>query len=273
MFTYEDYMSAAAYIKSQVESIPKTALVLGSGLGLMTDRLTSAVKLPYASIPRFPQSKNPSHEGCLYCGSLAGKSLFVFSGRTHCYEGYSMAEVSFYVTVLGLLGVKNLILTNAAGGINKAYNVGDIMMITDHIKLCSESPAVGVADPRLGLQFFDMSDAYAARLQKIALESAKKHSIALREGVYLYCMGPQYETPAEICAFRCMGADAVGMSTVPEVIAAAKAGISVLGFSLITNMAAGVTHKKLDDREVVETANKNGRILAELIEEITARLA
>lgn len=255
-------------MRETVGCVPDTALVLGSGLSSLTEEMTVTRRIPYTQIPGFPRPTNPSHAGELLCGTLAGREVLVFSGRAHVYEGYTMAEVSFYVTVLGLLSVRRMVITNAAGAVNRDFVPGDIMLITDHIKLSGESPVTGPADKRLGPMFFDLSAAYSPALCRLAREAAVRLSLPLREGVYLYCGGPQYETPAEIRAFRTLGADAVGMSTVPEVIAAGKAGIEILGFSILTNMAAGISDAPLDDREVVETAEKSGGRLAALIREI-----
>lgn len=272
MLDYENYSAAAEFIKSKLGRVPRTALVLGSGLGFIREELESCTKIHYADIPGFPVSTNPSHEGCIYSGRLVGVDLLVFSGRVHCYEGYTMEETAFYATVLGLLGVENLIITNSAGGINKSYNVGDIMIITDHIKLTALSPVSGQYDPRLGKKFCDMTRAYSPKLIRLAESAARSRCIPLHKGIYFYCAGPQYETPAEIKAFRILGADAVGMSTVPEVIAAAKSGINVLGFSLITNMAAGITGDVLDDSDVVATAARSGKNLAAVIEDVITQI-
>lgn len=268
MFSYERYAGAADFLRTAIGPVPDTALVLGSGLSCLAKTMEVGRRIPYVQIPGFPRPTNPSHAGELLCGTLAGRNVLVFSGRTHVYEGYTMAEVSFYVTVLGLLSVRRMLITNAAGAVNREFTPGDIMLITDHVKLSGESPATGPLDERLGPLFFDMSAAYSPALCQSAREAAARLSLPLREGVYLYCAGPQYETPAEIRAFRALGADAVGMSTVPEVIAAARAGIEVLGFSLLTNMAAGISDVPLSDREVVETAERSGERLAALIREI-----
>ena len=272
MFSYERYAAAADFLREAIGAVPDTALVLGSGLSLLAEEMEVRRRIPYADIPGFPRPTNPSHAGELLCGTLSGREVLVFSGRTHGYEGYTMAEVSFYVTVLGLLSVRRMIITNAAGAVNPDFAPGDIMLITDHIKMCGESPATGPVDARLGSLFFDLSAAYSPALCRLTREAANRLSLPLREGVYLYCAGPQYETPAEIRAFRTLGADAVGMSTVPEVIAAARAGIEVLGFSLLTNMAGGISKAPLCDREVVEIAGKSGGRLASLMREVLQSL-
>lgn len=250
MLSYDKAKRAADYLIGVLPGIPDTALVLGSGLHRLSDELTGAVAVKYEDIPFLPMATNTAHKGVLYYGSLAGSKVLVFSGRWHCYEGYSMAEAVFFIKVLSLLSVNKLIVTNAAGGINESFSVGDIMMITDHIKLTGDSPLSGLHEPQFGTRFFDMSTAYDRSLQKTAVSAAKEVKLPLHQGVYIYAAGPQYETPAEVRAFRTMGADAVGMSTVPEVIMARSCGIRVLGFSLITNPASGISSVPLSDEEV-----------------------
>ena len=224
---------AASFVRERILNagvvLPKTALVLGSGLGYLADELEDAVRIPYEDIPHFPVSTVASHAGFFAVGSLGGTPLIILSGRSHYYEGYAFSTVTFYVRVLQMLGVKTLILTNAAGGVNTAFSVGDLMLITDHIKLCTDSPARGPADERLGARFFDMTHTYTPRLQEIARRTAAELSVPLREGVYFYMGGPQFETPAEIRMIRLLGGDAVGMSTVPEAIVAAQSGMELLG--------------------------------------------
>ena len=230
-------------------------LVLGSGLGALADDLTDAVRIPYEEIPGFPRSTVASHAGQLAVGKLSGKPVAMLCGRFHFYEGYDMATAAYYVRVLKLLGVRGLLLTNAAGGVNLTYRPGDFMLIADHIKLCAESPVRGVHDPVWGERFFDMSRVYDPALRRMAQEAAEQMALPLHEGVYFYMAGPQFETPAEIRAIRTLGGDAVGMSTVPEVIVAAQCGLPVLGLSCITNMAAGmVANRVVSDEEVTETA-------------------
>lgn len=254
-------------------TLPKTALVLGSGLGYLADELERAVRIPYEDIPHFPVSTVASHAGFLVAGHLNGVPLFVFSGRSHYYEGYDFSTVTFYVRMLRMLGVKTLILTNAAGGVNTDFSVGDLMLITDHIKLCADSPARGPADERLGARFFDMTHTYTPRLQEIARQTASELSVPLREGVYFYMGGPQFETPAEIRMIRLLGGDAVGMSTVPEAIVAAQSGMELLGISCITNMAAGiVAGTEVSDDEVVVAAAKMSRTFGELMKAIVNRI-
>lgn len=245
------YEEAAAYIRETLAPAapPDTALVLGSGLSALAGELEGAAAIPYAHIPHFPRTTNAAHPGILYAGRLAGQAVFCFTGRWHCYEGYTMEQAAFYVGVLARLGVKSLLLTNAAGGIRPGCRPGDIMLLADHIKL-------GPGSPLTGPRFVDMTRAYDPAYRQIALETAAEMQLPLWEGVYLYAPGPQYETPAEIRAFRTLGADAVGMSTVPEVIAAAGEGIRTLGLSLITNLAAGMTGQPLSDDEVLAEGQK-----------------
>ncbi|MBP3434892.1 MAG: purine-nucleoside phosphorylase [Clostridia bacterium] len=264
----EQAQQAAAYIKQRVGSagvsMPDTAIVLGSGLGFLTDRMELGVRIPYEEISGFPISTVESHAGELCIGELAGKAVFAFSGRFHYYEGYDFRTVTFYVRVLHCLGVRTLILTNAAGGMNPDFKPGDLMLISDHIKLCADSPERGTADPFFGPRFFDMTETYTPRLRQLVKETASTLSLPIHEGVYCFMGGPQFETPAEIRALRLLGGDAVGMSTVPEAIVAARCGMQILGISCITNMAAGMiagTH--ISDEEVTEVAgNASGRFSA-----------
>jgi purine-nucleoside phosphorylase len=269
---------AAAAISARLAQngavMPRVALVLGSGLGYLADELTDAVRIPYEEIPHFPLSTVASHAGFLAVGRLNGTPLLVLSGRTHYYEGYSFDTVTFYVRVLAKLGIRTLILTNAAGGVNPDFRVGDLMLITDHIKLCADSPSRGPSDERLGPRFFDMTHTYAPHLQEVAREAAAEHEMTLREGVYFYMGGPQFETPAEIRMIRLLGGDAVGMSTVPEAIVAAQCGLQLLGISCITNMAAGMVEgAEVSDDEVVVAAATVSRTFGALMETIVAKAA
>ena len=254
-FTSTQYEQSARFLRERIGCQPVLGLVLGSGLGALADDLTDAVRIPYEEIPGFPRSTVASHAGQLAVGKLSGKPVAMLCGRFHFYEGYDMATAAYYVRVLKLLGVRGLLLTNAAGGVNLTYRPGDFMLIADHIKLCAESPVRGVHDPVWGERFFDMSRGYDPALRRMAQEAAEQLALPLHEGVYLYMAGPQFETPAEIRAIRTLGGDAVGMSTVPEVIVAAQCGLPVLGLSCITNMAAGmVANRVVSDEEVTETA-------------------
>lgn len=251
---YERCEKSAEYIRRKSALRPKTALILGSGLGAITGRLTGAVRMPYAEIPGFAPHTNTAHEGALYAGMLGTAPVYALSGRYHYYEGFALHETAFPVGVMKLLGVERLIITNAAGGINKAYSPGELVLIRDHIKFFTESPLRGNANSPFGDRFFDMSDSYSAKLRETAHKCVEKSGFSLREGVYAYMPGPQYETPAEIRMLRTLGADLVGMSTVAEVIMAAHCGIPVLGISCVTNMAAGILDQKITDEEVIETA-------------------
>lgn len=270
----EKVQEAAEYIKRRINgNVPDTAIVLGSGLGFLANQMENAVRIPYGEIPNFPESTVASHAGVLSIGTLAGRSVAAFAGRFHYYEGYDFRTVTFYVRVLFCLGVKRLILTNAAGGMNETFVPGDFMLITDHIKLCADSPERGEADPFFGQRFFDMTETYTPQLRAVAREAAEAISQPLHEGVYCYMGGPQFETPAEIRALRVLGGDAVGMSTVPEAIVAARCGLQVLGISCITNMAAGMIKGALvSDEEVTEVAGKSSETFRVLVCEILKRL-
>ncbi|MBE7021870.1 MAG: purine-nucleoside phosphorylase [Ruminococcaceae bacterium] len=231
---------AADYIRSKLQIRPEIALVLGTGLGDFAAELTGSVVIPYADIPHFPVSTAPYHKGQLVAGELAGKPVLIMQGRFHYYEGYTMEQAAFPVRVFCLLGIKTLILTNAVGAINTDYRVGDLMMIEDHIKFFNDSPLRGSNLDSFGPRFNDMSNAYTKKLRDLAREIAETMHIPLKEGVYAYMPGPSYETPAEIRMLRTLGADVVGMSTVPEVLAAAHAGMQIFGLSFCVNMAAGI---------------------------------
>ena len=252
----EQIRKAAGYITARTGAVPKTALVLGSGLGTFAQNLHDRLEIPYIQIPGFPTSTVPGHAGKLIYGAVCGAPLICLSGRFHFYEGYDMKDVAFYVQVLRTLGVQQLILTNAVGGINVSFSPGDLMLITDHIKFFDTTPLRGKNIEELGPRFFDMSHAYSAELLEIARKAAVEEKIALKEGVYAFMPGPCFETPAEIRMLRTLGADAVGMSTVPEVIAAAHCGMEVLGISCVTNMAAGILDQPLSHEEVMDTAGR-----------------
>ena len=272
-YQIDHYQQAADYIRKQIGAVPETAVVLGSGLGRLAEDAAEAVRIPYADIPFFPRSTVSSHKGELVCGKLNGRPVLMMAGRFHFYEGYHMEQTAFPVRVFFLLGVKNLIVTNAAGGINLDYRPGDFMLITDHIKFFDDSPARGTHLPVFGQRFFDLSEAYDGGLRRLAEQTAATLQIPLQKGVYAYMPGPQFETPAEIRALRTLGADAVGMSTVPEVIAANQCGMRVLGISCISNMAAGIYDRPLSDDEVTETAGRVSEQFISLITSITAQLA
>jgi purine-nucleoside phosphorylase len=271
--TYTNAKNAADFIRSRFSIKPKLALVLGSGLGDFATQVKDSVVIPYSEIPNFPQSTVVGHSGRLVLGTIGGVPVAVMQGRVHAYEGYSMEQVTFPVRVLGILGVEQLIVTNAAGGINTRYGQGAIVAISDHINLTGSNAALGPNDPRFGLlpgsgkRFFDMTAAYSPTLRKLATAEAEKHGWTLDEGVYIGVLGPSYETPAEIRAFRTLGADLVGMSTVHEVIVARHMGIEVLGLSVVTNMAAGVLDQPINHEEVMDIGK---RIAAQFTSLLTA---
>ena len=254
-YTFSQYQESAGYIRSKIgDFTPQVAMILGSGLGYLGDLVEDAVAVPYGEIPHFKPSTAPGHKGRLVFGTLEGKPVAVMQGRMHHYEGYSYEEVSYAVRVLRLLGAGQLIVTNAAGCVNTAWKAGDLMLITDHMKLFMESPLRGENIPEFGPRFPDASHLYTPALRDLARQAAGALGIGLREGVYMYFPGPQYETPAEVRAARILGADAVGMSTAPEVITAGHCGMQVLGFTLCTNMAAGILDQPLSEQEVLDAA-------------------
>ena len=265
--------SAAAFVLSQTKLRPRIGLVLGSGLGSLADDLAEAVRIPYAQIPSFPLSTAIGHAGQLVTGKSGDVPVAVMQGRVHVYEGYSAVEVAFPTRVLGRMGIGALILTNAAGGINLEYGQGALVILRDHINLQGQNPLAGANDERFGPRFPDMTYTYAKRYREIALEEAKKLSIPPREGVYAALLGPSYETPAEIRYLRTIGADLVGMSTVPEAIAARHMGINVLAISCVTNMAAGILDRPLDHEEVLEVGRRvTGQFVA-LLRAVLPRIA
>ena len=257
---------AARLVQSRTPLRPKIGLVLGSGLGAFAKTLDDAITIPYGEIPHFPVSTAIGHKGELVIGRCGGIPVAVMAGRVHYYEGYTPAEVVFPVRVLGRFGVTTLVLTNAAGTVNPDFRPGELMVIEDHINYMGMNPLVGPNDEALGLRFFDLSEAYDPELREIAAAAGAAAGVTMRKGVYIAFTGPSYETPAEIRMARTMGADAVGMSTVPEVIAARHMGIRVLGLSCITNMAAGVIKQKLNHLEVLEVGE---RVKAGLLDVLT----
>jgi purine-nucleoside phosphorylase len=269
--SYDQVSAAADAVRAEVPRLPEIAIVLGSGLGDFARTLGEAVAMPYTSLPHWPGSNVVGHDGQLVIGSVRGRRIAALSGRCHAYEGHPMSAVTFAVRVMGRLGVKTLILTNAAGGINTGFSQGALMVIDDHINLSGQNPLVGPNDDRWGPRFPDMTNVYSPRLRAIADEAGKQLDVLLPHGVYAGLLGPSYETPAEIRFLRTIGADAVGMSTVAEAIAARHMGIEVLGVSCITNMAAGVLPFPLDHKEVMETAARvRGQFIA-LLEGIVER--
>jgi purine-nucleoside phosphorylase len=264
--------AAAAAIRARCGEPPRIAIVLGSGLGDFADTLPDPVVVPYEMLPNWPRSTVVGHAGKLVVGTIAGRRVAALSGRVHAYEGHDLATVTFAVRVMGRLGVQQLILTNAAGGINTDFGQGALMLIEDHINLMGGNPLVGPNDERFGARFPDMTEVYSRRLRRIAGEAAVAAGAFLTHGVYAGLLGPSYETPAEIRFLRTAGADAVGMSTVPEAIVARHMGIEVLGISCITNMAAGVLDQPLVHDEVLETAKRVRGSFIALLEQIVARL-
>ena len=263
---------AADYLRDRLPAAPQVGLVLGSGLGGLAGRLESPVHIPYSEIPGFVASTAPGHAGRFVAGRLAGRQVLCMQGRLHFYEGHTMEDIVFPVRVMKELGIEALILTNAAGGVNLEFAVGDLMVIEDHINFMGRNPLTGPNDEEVGPRFCDMTFAYTPALRELALKVAAEQGVAVRTGVYLGYMGPSYETPAEIRAFRTLGADAVGMSTVPEVIAASHCGLPVLAISLITNMAAGIEKKKLSGDEVIAIADRRAQVLQDLVEGVVAKL-
>ena len=252
-YTFEQYQESASVIREKIKEFsPEVAMILGSGLGYLGDLVEDAIAVPYGEIPHFKVSTAPGHKGQLVFGVLNGKKVAVMQGRMHHYEGYSYEEVSYAVRVLRLLGCEKLIVTNAAGCVNTAWKAGELMLITDHIKIFMESPLRGENIDEFGTRFPDASHLYTPALQNVARGAAADLGISLREGVYMYFPGPQYETPAEVRLARIVGADAVGMSTAPEVIVAAHCGMQVLGFTLLSNMAAGILDQPLSEQEVLD---------------------
>jgi len=245
---------AVAFVRSKAKITPRAGVVLGSGLGSVVDAVAVDTIIPYAEIPGAKAATVIGHSGQMVFGRVGQLPVVILSGRMHFYEGYEMSEVMLLSRVIGRLGIKKLLVTNAAGGVNTSFKAGDLMLISDHINLMGVNPLRGPNVDDLGLRFPDMSEAYPEDLRKMARDGGNKLRLKLQEGVYLALSGPTYETPAEIRAFRTLGADAVGMSTVPEVIAMAHMNIPVLGISLITNMAAGVLKQKLHHQEVMDTA-------------------
>ncbi len=272
MTYYDDVEAAAAFLRTRIAQFPATAIVLGSGLGAFAERLESPTVIPYGDIPKWPASNVIGHAGKLVVGRIAGRDVAVLSGRVHFYEGHPLTTVTFSTRVLARLGVKTLVLTNAAGGINTSFSPGTLMVIDDHLNFMGSNPLVGPNDDRFGVRFPDMTEVYSSRLRRVADEAAAAAGVPLRHGVYVGLHGPSYETPAEIRAFRTLGADAVGMSTVPEAIVARHMGVEVLGISCITNPAAGVLPAPLHHDEVMEVARRVSGQFMSLLEGILGRL-
>jgi purine-nucleoside phosphorylase len=270
---FEEISETAGALRRRLGEVADVAIVLGSGLGAFADSLREATAIPYGDIPHWPPSRVIGHAGRLVAGTTAtGRRVLALSGRVHWYEGHPLSTVTFATRVLGRLGVRALILTNAAGGINAGFASGALMVIDDHINFMGVNPLVGPNDERFGKRFPDMSEVYSRRLRAIADEASRESGVPVVHGVYVAVSGPSYETPAEIRAFRVLGADAVGMSTVPEAIVARHMGLEVLGISCISNMAAGMLPQPLTEEEVIETTSRvRGQFIA-LLEAIMQHL-
>ena len=280
MTYYDQVAEAAEFLRERLAGLaPRVGLVLGSGLGAVADAVAGPVFVPYGDMPHLPQSTVEGHSGRIVAGMLGGVPVVVMQGRVHSYEGYTPQQVTFPMRVLGTLGVKAVVLTNAAGGIQQGYHVGQLVVLGDHINQMGWNPLTGPNEPRFamrkgaGLRFFDMTEAYSKALRALAKESASEERFELDEGVYLATPGPSFETPAEIRAFRALGATLVGMSTVPETIVARHMGIEVLGISCVTNLAAGLGTTHLSHEEVSETGKQVERRLAGLLERLAPKIA
>ncbi len=272
-FTMEQYRHSADVIRAALGGfVPRVAMVLGSGLGFLGDQVENPIHVDYRDVPHLRPSTAPGHRGRFVFGTLEGQPVAVMQGRMHHYEGYSYEEVSYPLRVLRLLGCDTLVVTHAAGCTRTDWDPGDLMLITDQIKLFSPSPLRGENLPQFGVRFPDTSHLYTPRLQDIARQAARDQGTVLREGVYFYCYGPQYETPAEVRAARLLGADAVGMSTAPEVLVAAHCGMEVLGFSLLSNMAAGLQDHPLSEEEVLDAAQAAKGRFSALVRACLARI-
>lgn len=265
-------MDAVRYLESRIPAKPRIAVVLGSGLGGFADAPEDAVTIPYGEIPGWPRSTATGHAGKLVAGMVGGRAVAVLSGRAHLYEGYTAQQACFGIRALRGLGVESVVLTNAAGGVNVKFGAGQLVLISDHINLLGQNPLTGPNDDSLGPRFPDMTEAYPAEYRRMAREAGREAGLELPEGVYAALPGPSYETPAEIRYLRAIGADLVGMSTVPETIAANHMGMKVLGISCVTNAAAGVLEQKLNHAEVLETGERMKGALTELLLRVIPRL-
>jgi purine-nucleoside phosphorylase len=280
MTYFDQVFEAAAFLRIKLDTrTPRIGIVLGSGLGAVADAVANPIRIPYAEIPHFPQSTVEGHSGRIVAGLLGGVPVLVMQGRVHYYEGYTPQQVTFPMRVLGMLGLRAVVLTNAAGGIADGYHIGQLVALADHINHMGFNPLVGPNEPRFavrpgaGLRFFDMTEAYSRNLRAFAKTAAAEEGFQLAEGVYLAVSGPSFETPAEIRAFRSLGATLVGMSTVPETIVARHMGIEVLGISCVTNLAAGLGATPLSHQEVFEAGRQVEHRLARLFERLIPRIA
>lgn len=268
MMFYEKVKESADFIRERTDKMPSLGVILGSGLGSLVDIMEENTVIPYPEIPNFPQSSVAGHAGNLVIGRIGKEIIIAMQGRFHFYEGFTMKEVTYPIYVMKLLGVKNLIVTNACGGINRAFVPGDLMLLTDYINMLGNNPLIGENDERLGVRFPDMSEAYSLELLAKAEKTAKALGIAYQKGVYAIFSGPCYETAAEIRAYERLGADAIGMSTVPETIVANYLGMKVLGIACITNMATGIAKEKHTHEEVVRIANESSSKLCAWVEKL-----
>jgi purine-nucleoside phosphorylase len=280
MTYYDQVVEAAEFLRGMLGGLaPRVGLVLGSGLGAVADAVSNPIFIPYAEIPHFPQSTVEGHSGRIVAGLLGGVPVVVMQGRVHSYEGYTPQQVTFPMRVLGTLGVRAVVLTNAAGGIQQGYHVGQLVALADHINHMEWNPLTGPNEPRFavrkgaGLRFFDMTEAYSKALRALAKVAATEEGFSLDEGVYLATPGPSFETPAEIRAFRALGATLVGMSTVPETIVARHMGMEVLGISCVTNLAAGLGATHLSHEDVSETGRQVEQRLAGLLQRLAPKIA
>ena len=270
--TFNSYVESANFIKEKISCTPDIAIILGSGLGDFADYLEDKIVIPYREIPNFPVSTVSYQKGELVCGNYRGKKVLAMNGRFHYYEGYEMWQTAYPIGVFKLLGIGKLIITNAAGGISDKYRLGDLVCVRDHIKFAPDSPCRGANIPEFGDRFFDMQRVYDKSFADLAKKKASELEIELKDGVYGYMSGPQYETPAEIRMLRTVGANLVGMSTVSEIIFAAQVGIKVLGISCVSNMAAGITGATLTEAEICETAAAVGKRFRCLLTDVIERI-
>jgi len=278
---FDEVMAAAQFVRARLGRLrPHLGIVLGSGLGAAAEAVMNPIVISYEEIPNFPRSTVEGHSGRLVAGTLGGSPVVVMQGRVHFYEGHRPEAVTFPMRVMGALGIRAVILTNAAGGISERYRIGQLVLISDHINMMGWNPLVGVNEarfgfrrPNCGLRFFDMSEAYSKRLRELAVRATELDGEKLDEGVYLAVTGPSFETPAEIRAFRALGATLVGMSTVPETIVARHMGMEVLGISCVTNLASGLSATPLSHAEVFEAGRQVERKLAELLERLAMWMA
>ncbi len=272
MIQTSQYREAADYIASLLVTCPETAIILGSGLGALADRIADPIVIPYNDIPHFMTSTAAGHKGNLITGTLGGKPVLAMQGRFHYYEGYTMQQVTFPIRVMKLLGVKNLLVSNAAGGINTSFHVGDLMIIRDHINMMP-NPLIGPNNADFGTRFPDMTRTYDREFKRIVMEIARANNIPLQKGVYVALTGPSFETPSEYAMYGRVGADAVGMSTVPEVIVARHAGLRVFGMSVITNEGYHFADDFVNDgADVIEAANRATEVMTFLFSELIARV-